>query len=72
MWDPKREAEKQDAESQILSIHTKMEEKAEKANPIWRNTAELATIRLQKLATIQIQCQAKKHGALKKKVHQIW
>jgi len=71
VWDPETEEEKQEAESEILRINTEMEEEAEKANAIWRDSAEWATLRLQELATAQIQCQAEKNGAPKKKVDQI-
>jgi len=73
VWDPETEEEKQEAESEILRINTEMEEEAEKANVIWRNSAEWGTLlRLQELATAQIQRQAEKNGAPKKKVDQIW
>jgi hypothetical protein len=72
VWDPETEEEKQEAESEILRINTEMEEEAEKANAIWRDSAEWATLRLQELATAQIQRQAEKNGAPKKKVDQIW
>jgi len=72
VWDPGTEEDKQEAESEILLINTEMEEEAEKANAIWRNSAEWATLQLEELATAQIQCQAERNGAPKKKVDQIW
>jgi len=72
VWDPGTEEEKQEAESEILLINTEMEEEAEKANAIWRNSAEWATLQLEELATAQIQRQAERNGAPKKKVDQIW
>jgi hypothetical protein len=41
--DPETEEEKQEPESEILRINTEMEEEAEKANAIWRDSAEWAT-----------------------------
>jgi len=72
VWNPETEEEKQKAESEILRINTEMEEEAEKANAIWRNSAEWATLRLQELATAKIQRQVEKNGAPKKKVDQTW
>ncbi|KAF8248736.1 hypothetical protein K440DRAFT_545932, partial [Wilcoxina mikolae CBS 423.85] len=72
VWDPETEKEKQEAESEILSINTEMEEEAEKANTIWKNSAEWTELRLQELAIARLQRQAEKHGAPKKKIDQIW
>jgi len=58
-------------ESEILQINTKMEEEAEKANIIWRNSVEWAKLQLQKLATAQIQRQAEKDSAPKNKLNHI-
>jgi len=63
--DPETGEEMQEAESEILCINTEMEEEAEKANPIWRNSSKWATIRLQELATAKIQRQVVKNGTPK-------
>jgi hypothetical protein len=64
--DPETEEEMQEAESETLCINTAMEEEAENANAIWRNSSKWATIRLQELATAMIQCQVVKNGTSKK------
>ncbi|KAF8242962.1 hypothetical protein K440DRAFT_670336 [Wilcoxina mikolae CBS 423.85] len=61
VWNPETEKEKQETESEIIRINTEMEEEAEKANTIWKNSAELTELRLQELATAQLQRQAEKH-----------
>jgi len=65
VWDPETEEGKQEAESEILCINTEMEEEAEKANAIWRNSAEWATLQREELATAQIQRQAEKKSCTK-------
>jgi len=72
VWDSETDAEKKEAEREIVRINTEMVTEAEERNRQWKASAEFAELKKHEKAAYDAQRNAEKNGASKKRITQSW